>query len=297
MKLYSCLQIILLLSHLADTTLCSSPYSGASGAYPQPRGGNPHESYVSSSVATSSTPSSSSSRPSSSSHSTFSQGLSGSTSNTSPHPSSSSNSYPHPSYDDNECTESVNNDSSSTPRYYSNTSDPPSGTGRGRVPGAMLSSPQRLNPINTPRDEVINRNIGGPRGETNEDDTDGQRSSNYLFGTDLTQLDKDYIFEGLKNLYRKKILPLEIASKYSHFGSPPLGPSDFEAKPMVVIAGQYSVGKTSFIRSLLRRDFPGQRIGPEPTTDRFTAIVLSPLPSSLSPHLSIRQVYCYYAGI
>lgn len=34
--------------------------------------------------------------------------------------------------------------------------------------------------------------------------------------------------------------------------------------------GQYSVGKTSFIRYLLGRDFPGQRVGPEPTTDRFT---------------------------
>lgn len=42
---------------------------------------------------------------------------------------------------------------------------------------------------------------------------------------------------------------------------------------MVLILGQYSVGKTSFIRSLLKQDFPGQRIGPEPTTDRFTAIM------------------------
>lgn len=49
-----------------------------------------------------------------------------------------------------------------------------------------------------------------------------------------------------------QVLPLEIASKYSHFGSPPLGPSDFEAKPMVLILGQYSVGKTSFIRSLVK---------------------------------------------
>jgi EH domain-containing protein 1 len=32
------------------------------------------------------------------------------------------------------------------------------------------------------------------------------------------------------------------------------------------------VGKTSFIRYLLGRDFPGQRIGPEPTTDRFTGM-------------------------
>ena len=54
-----------------------------------------------------------------------------------------------------------------------------------------------------------------------------------------------------------------------------MGPSDFEAKPMVLILGQYSVGKTSFIRSLLKQDFPGQRIGPEPTTDRFTAITHS----------------------
>ncbi len=44
----------------------------------------------------------------------------------------------------------------------------------------------------------------------------------------------------------------------------------FVAKPQVLLIGQYSVGKTSFIRYLLGRDFPGQRIGPEPTTDRFT---------------------------
>jgi len=81
-------------------------------------------------------------------------------------------------------------------------------------------------------------------------------------GEDLSQVDKDLIFEGLKNLYKKKVLPLEIASKYSHFSSPPMGPSDFDAKPMVLILGQYSVGKTSFIRSLLQQDFPGQRIGP-----------------------------------
>ena len=99
---------------------------------------------------------------------------------------------------------------------------------------------------------------------------------NLLYGSDLSQVDKDFIFEGLKKLYKKKVLPLEIASKYSHFSTPPLGPSDFEAKPMVVILGQYSVGKTSFIRSLLKKDFPGQRIGPEPTTDRFTAIMHSP---------------------
>lgn len=90
---------------------------------------------------------------------------------------------------------------------------------------------------------------------------------------ELESFDKDLIFAGLKRMYRKKILPLELASKYGHFHSPPLSPSDFEAKPLVLLLGQYSVGKTSFIRYLLGRDFPGIRIGPEPTTDRFNCLM------------------------
>lgn len=31
-----------------------------------------------------------------------------------------------------------------------------------------------------------------------------------------------------------------------------------------------------FIRYLIGRDFPGQRIGPEPTTDRFVAVMDGP---------------------
>lgn len=101
-----------------------------------------------------------------------------------------------------------------------------------------------------------------------------------ILGVDISSsfqnsIDKDIVFDGLKNMYLKKILPLEIASKYSNFNTPPLRPSDFEARPMVLILGQYSVGKTSFIRSLLKTDFPGMRVGPEPTTDRFTAIMYS----------------------
>ena len=98
-------------------------------------------------------------------------------------------------------------------------------------------------------------------------------------GMDLSQFDKDVIFNGLKRLYRKKIRPLELSSKYGHFHSPPLSPSDFDSRPMVLLLGQYSVGKTSFIRYLLGRDFPGQRIGPEPTTDRFVAIIKGDSPS------------------
>ena len=92
-------------------------------------------------------------------------------------------------------------------------------------------------------------------------------------GMDLSGFDKEYILRGLARLYRKKILPLELSSRYGHFHSPPLSPSDFDAPPTVLLLGQYSVGKTSFIKYLLGRDFPGIRVGPEPTTDRFTAVL------------------------
>ena len=114
-----------------------------------------------------------------------------------------------------------------------------------------------------------------PIAEEESGSASDQARTKAVFGTDLSNVDKDYIFEGLKKLYKRKVLPLEVASKFSHFQSPPMGPSDFDAKPMVLILGQYSVGKTSFIRSLLQRDFPGQRIGPEPTTDRFMALMHS----------------------
>ena len=132
----------------------------------------------------------------------------------------------------------------------------------------QLLSHQQTKPINM-HAEQVSASINTPERKEQQ-----QRENAFTCNEDdLSQVDKDYIFEGLKQLYRKKVLPLEIATKYSHFASPPMGPSDFDAKPLVLILGQYSVGKTSFIRSLLQQDFPGQRIGPEPTTDRFTAIM------------------------
>ncbi len=59
------------------------------------------------------------------------------------------------------------------------------------------------------------------------------------------------VAEGLREVYKSKLLPLEEAYKFHEFHSPPLDDSDFSAKPMVLLVGQYSVGKTSFIRYLL----------------------------------------------
>ncbi|KAM7327505.1 hypothetical protein ACRRTK_013872 [Alexandromys fortis] len=78
---------------------------------------------------------------------------------------------------------------------------------------------------------------------------------------------------GLRSLYQRKVLPLEEAYRFHEFHSPALEDADFENKPMILLVGQYSTGKTTFIRYLLEQDFPGMRIGPEPTTDSFIAVM------------------------
>ena len=89
--------------------------------------------------------------------------------------------------------------------------------------------------------------------------------------------------EGLKRLYRAGVKPLEVQYKFGEFYSPVMTEADFDAKPMVLLIGQYSVGKTSFIRYLVGRDFPGQRIGPEPTTDRFMIVSGTRQADSITP--------------
>mmetsp|Transcript_16845 Transcript_16845/g.32878 ORF Transcript_16845/g.32878 Transcript_16845/m.32878 type:complete len:518 (-) Transcript_16845:196-1749(-) len=83
------------------------------------------------------------------------------------------------------------------------------------------------------------------------------------------------ILDKLKTIYKEKILPVEQDFNFPAFFSPSLTGTDIDAKPLVLLIGQYSTGKTSFIRYLLERDFPGCHIGPEPTTDRFVAVMHS----------------------
>lgn len=95
-------------------------------------------------------------------------------------------------------------------------------------------------------------------------------------GKDANKKNQDIyenVTEGLKNIYRQKLLPLEKEYNYHDFHSPALDDPDFDAKPLVMLVGQYSTGKTTFIKYLLEQDFPGIRIGPEPTTDRFIAVM------------------------
>jgi uncharacterized FlgJ-related protein len=61
----------------------------------------------------------------------------------------------------------------------------------------------------------------------------------------------DSVAEGLQSIYRMKLLPLEEHYKFHDFHSPQLDDPDFDAKPMILLIGQYSTGKTTFIRYLI----------------------------------------------
>ena len=78
----------------------------------------------------------------------------------------------------------------------------------------------------------------------------------------------------LKSLYFERLKPIEEQYKFDNFFLSAMLPTELEAKPNVLLIGQYSTGKTTFIKHLIGRDYgPNCHIGPEPTTDRFVAVV------------------------
>jgi len=93
------------------------------------------------------------------------------------------------------------------------------------------------------------------------------------FGSLSTSDTDAAILEQLQKLYAEKLRPLEKKSRFNEMAEPALSDAWFEAKPMVLLIGQYSVGKTSFIKYLLGRRYLGGRIGPEMTTDKFVVVM------------------------
>lgn len=81
------------------------------------------------------------------------------------------------------------------------------------------------------------------------------------------------VVEELTNLYETKLLPIERKFLFHKFHAPEILPSELAAKPQVLLLGQYSTGKTSFIRNLLGTDYPGIHIGPEYVSCLFCGII------------------------
>lgn len=77
----------------------------------------------------------------------------------------------------------------------------------------------------------------------------------------------------LWQLYKKAVLPAERSSHFEHFHARPITQEEFEAKPQVLLLGQYSTGKTSMVRWLTRSDSAHFDVRPQPSTDKFMAVV------------------------
>lgn len=101
-----------------------------------------------------------------------------------------------------------------------------------------------------------------------DDDSNSTSSSSSSSTSSQIQVVKE-----LKSLYYNRLLQIEQQYLFHKFFFPEILPPELEAKPTVLLIGQYSTGKTSFIRHLIGQDYPQIHIGPEPTTDRFVAVV------------------------
>ena len=77
-------------------------------------------------------------------------------------------------------------------------------------------------------------------------------SSSAIQSTLQSSQDLSPVVEQLKVMYKQKILPLEKDYKFEDFHSPGLTDTDFDAKPMVLLIGQYSTGKVSLITHIQR---------------------------------------------
>lgn len=76
----------------------------------------------------------------------------------------------------------------------------------------------------------------------------------------------------LQALY-DKLRPIEEKFKLHRFGFSNITKAEISMNPTILLLGPYSTGKTTFIKHMIGMDYPGIHIGPEPTTDKFTAVL------------------------
>ena len=77
----------------------------------------------------------------------------------------------------------------------------------------------------------------------------------------------------LKKLYFDSLVDIEKKFYFNELHRRAMLPAELSSKPTILLLGQYSTGKTTFIRHLIGCDYPSMHIGPEPTTDKFVAVV------------------------
>ena len=100
---------------------------------------------------------------------------------------------------------------------------------------------------------------------------------------------EDSFEESLFKVYQTHVLPLEERYGYHKFATPGLREADFVARPTVLLLGQYSTGKTSMIEYLVGKPVPGSHTGPEPTTDRFVAVMHGAVDRTIPGHAAASE--------
>ena len=83
----------------------------------------------------------------------------------------------------------------------------------------------------------------------------------------------EYVSRHLSDFYEKKVKPLEKKYLFNKFYTPSWTEAEFLSKPSILVLGQYSVGKTSFIEYLLGDRYLGDHVSPEPSTYRWVALM------------------------
>lgn len=79
--------------------------------------------------------------------------------------------------------------------------------------------------------------------------------------------------QAVVELYERGLAKLESRFEFQRFYQQgPVTKGEVRSKPLVMVIGDYSAGKTTFIRDLIGTEYRGMHIGVEPTTDRFTII-------------------------
>lgn len=126
----------------------------------------------------------------------------------------------------------------------------------------------------------------------------GSTASNDYFNQpkNFKNVDGKEIRELLK-LYRTKLLPIEKKYKLHHFDMPEITEAEMTSIPVVLLLGQYSTGKTSFIRHMIGMDYPDIHISPEPSTDKFTAVVHGSVHQTINGNLLVGVRDLPFAGL
>ena len=139
--------------------------------------------------------------------------------------------------------------------------------------GLAHDSSNKNNPFATKAMAQSLKEVAERTGNTYPTKTPGRRNpGSNPRGHRMSAAQATGVVDALKEIYKTKVRPVEEALKFGSFYSPLLTDGDFEGKPNVLLLGQYSTGKTTFIKHLLGTEYPGCNIGPEPTTDRFVVV-------------------------